>query len=161
MTIAKAINDIAAAQGGTPARPATIAGAIDALNDALAGSDQKAARTIEDAVMLLGEHIGGGGGGTEHVITCYQATEDGEGFEPINPIMHIGTPHSGSWIVEPGSEAVASAAGGKVLVSDDPAAIVAAIAVIGEDDHDLPFDDAKNIVVMPDYDLIIVIESGR
>ena len=66
MTIAKAINDIAAAQGGTPARPATIAGAIDALNDALAGSDQQAARTIEDAVVLLGEHIGGGGGDSDY-----------------------------------------------------------------------------------------------
>lgn len=161
MTIAQAINDIAAAQGGTPARPATIAGAIDALNDALAGSDQQAARTIEDAVVLLGEHIGGGGGGTEHAITCYQATEDGEGFEPISPVMHVGKPHSGSWIVEPGSEAVASAAGGTVLVSEDPAVIVAAIAIIGEDDHELPFDDAKNIVVMPDYDLAIIIKGGR
>ena len=63
MAIADAINTIAAAQGGTPDKSGTIAGAIDALNDALAGSDQEKARTIEDAVVLLGEHIGGGGGG--------------------------------------------------------------------------------------------------
>lgn len=60
MTIASAFNDIAVAQGGT-AKSGTISGAIDALNDALAGSDQQAASTIEGAVRLLGEHIGGGG----------------------------------------------------------------------------------------------------
>ena len=61
MTIAQAFNEIAVAQGGTPSTSGTIAGAIDALNDALAGSDQKAAQTIEDAVRLLGQNIGGGG----------------------------------------------------------------------------------------------------
>ena len=75
MTIAQAFNEIAVAQGGTASKSGTIAGAIDALNDALAGSDQQAASTIEDAVRLLGEHIGsggeGGGGGVEHSITCY------------------------------------------------------------------------------------------
>lgn len=63
MTIAQAFNEIAVAQGGTPSTSGTIAGAIDALNDALAGSDQQAAQTIEDAVRLLGQNIGGGGGG--------------------------------------------------------------------------------------------------
>lgn len=71
MTIASAFNDIAIAQGGTASTSGTIAGAIDALNDALAGSDQKAAQTIEDAVRLLGQNIGGGGGSVEHSITCY------------------------------------------------------------------------------------------
>lgn len=61
MTIASAFNDIAVAQGGTASRSGSIASAIDALNDALAGSDQPAAQTIEDAVTLLGQHIGGGG----------------------------------------------------------------------------------------------------
>lgn len=61
MTIAGAFNDIAVAQGGT-AKGSTISSAIDALNDALAGSDQQQASTIEGAVRLLGEHIGGGGG---------------------------------------------------------------------------------------------------
>lgn len=63
MTIASAFNEIAVAQGGTANPSGTIAGAIDALNDALAGSDQQQAKTIEQAVRLLGEHIGGGGGG--------------------------------------------------------------------------------------------------
>ena len=62
MTIASAFNDIAVAQGGTASKSGSIASAIDALNDALAGSDQPAAQTIEDAVTLLGKHIGSGGG---------------------------------------------------------------------------------------------------
>ena len=66
MTIASAFNDIAVAQGGTASKSGTIAGAIDALNDALAGSDQSAAQSIEQAVRLLGEHIGGGGGSVKH-----------------------------------------------------------------------------------------------
>ena len=77
MAIADAINNIAAAQGGTPDKSGTITGAIDALNDALAGSDQRAARTIEDAVVLLGEHIGGGGGGSfGELQTFYLPSED-------------------------------------------------------------------------------------
>ena len=60
MTIASAFNDIAVEQGGTASTSGTIAGAIDALNDALAGSDQECAQTIEHAVILLGEHISGG-----------------------------------------------------------------------------------------------------
>lgn len=61
MTIREAFNEIAVAQGGTAAKEMTTAAAIDALNDALAGSDQPKAQTIEQAVRLLGEHIGGGG----------------------------------------------------------------------------------------------------
>lgn len=79
MTIAQAFNEIAVAQGGTAAKSGNIASAIDALNDALAGSDQKAATTIEGAVRLLGEHIGSGGGvapsGTISI------TENGEGID--------------------------------------------------------------------------------
>lgn len=63
MSIASAFNEIAVAQGGAASKTGSIAGAIDALNDALAGSDQQGAETIEDAVRLLGNHIGGGGGG--------------------------------------------------------------------------------------------------
>ena len=68
MTIASAFNDIAVAQGGTAAKSGAITAAIDALNDALAGSDQPTAKTIEQAVRLLGEHIGGGGVST---VKCY------------------------------------------------------------------------------------------
>ena len=73
MTIASAFNDIAVAQGGTAAKSGAITAAIDALNDALAGSDQPQAKTIEGAVRLLGEHIGGGGGGT---VKCYIVNDD-------------------------------------------------------------------------------------
>lgn len=69
MTIASAFNDIAVAQGGTASKSGAITAAIDALNDALAGSDQPAAKTIEQAVRLLGEHIGGGGGGGSYEWT--------------------------------------------------------------------------------------------
>lgn len=76
MTIASAFNDIAVAQGGTPNYSGTIAAAIDALNDALAGSDQQAASTIEEAVRLLGQHIGGGGGGSFGALQ-FVGTADG------------------------------------------------------------------------------------
>lgn len=72
MTIASAFNDIAVAQGGTAAKSGAITAAIDALNDALAGSDQPTAKTIEEAVRLLGEHIGGGGGSVKYPITLGQ-----------------------------------------------------------------------------------------
>lgn len=62
MTIASAFNEIAVAQGGTASKSGSITAAIDALNDALAGSDQPAVQTIEEAVRLLGQNIGGGGG---------------------------------------------------------------------------------------------------
>lgn len=74
MTIASAFNDIAVAQGGTAAKSGAITAAIDALNDALAGSDQPQAKTIEQAVRLLGEHIGGGGGGG--TVKCYIINDD-------------------------------------------------------------------------------------
>lgn len=72
MTIAQAFNDIAIAQGGAASKSGTIAGAIDALNDALAGSDQASAQTIEDAVRLLGQNIVSGCGGTNaHKLYVY------------------------------------------------------------------------------------------
>ena len=69
MTIASAFNDIAVSQGGTAAKSGSITAAIDALNDALAGSDQPQAKTIEAAVRLLGEHIGGGSSIAAYLIT--------------------------------------------------------------------------------------------
>lgn len=74
MTIASAFNDIAVAQGGTASKNGSIASAIDALNDALAGSDQPAAQTIEGAVRLLGDHIGGGGGDASTATVTYTLT---------------------------------------------------------------------------------------
>lgn len=76
MTIASAFNDIATAHGGTPSDSGSIASAIDALNDALAGSDQEAAQDIEGAVRLLGQHIGGGS-----ASGTIEITENGEGID--------------------------------------------------------------------------------
>ena len=88
MTIASAFNDIAVAQGGTASSSGTIAGAIDALNDALAGSDQESCQTIEGAVRLLGEHIGGGGSSV--TVEALTATEnktytapEGKAYSPV------------------------------------------------------------------------------
>lgn len=87
MTIASAFNDIAVAQGGTAAKGGTITAAIDALNDALAGSDQPQAKTIEQAVRLLGEHIGGGGGVTVEPLSVTEnnvyTAPDGKAYSPV------------------------------------------------------------------------------
>lgn len=77
MTIAQAFNEITIAQGGTPSKGGTITGAIDALNDTLAGSDQKPAQTIEGAIRLLGAHIGGGVAPSGTI----SITENGEGID--------------------------------------------------------------------------------
>ena len=61
MTIASAFNEIAVANGGQADTSGTIAGAVDALTDALAGSDVAQGATIEDGVRALGEYISGGG----------------------------------------------------------------------------------------------------
>ena len=76
MTIAQEFNKLAVSHGGTADSSGTIAGAIDALNDALAGSDQPAAQTIEEAVKRLGEHIGGGS-----ASGTIEITENGEGID--------------------------------------------------------------------------------
>ena len=95
MTIAQAFNEIAVAQGGTASTSGTIAGAIDALNDALAGSDQKSAQTIEDAVRLLGQNIGGGSSVTVESLTAtenktYTAPE-GKAYSPVTVNVSGGT----------------------------------------------------------------------
>jgi len=97
MTIAQAFNEIAVAQGGTASKSGTIAGAIDALNDALAGSDQPADPTIEGAVRLLGDHIGGGSGVTVEALTAtenktYTAPE-GKAYSPVTVNVAIGSPN--------------------------------------------------------------------
>lgn len=64
MSIAKAFNELAVENGGQASTQNSIASAIDALTDALAGEDVPASQSIEGAVRLLGQHIGGGGGGS-------------------------------------------------------------------------------------------------
>ena len=82
MTIAKAFNEIAVAQGGTADTSGTIAGAIDALNDALAGSDLPKKPRIEDGIRVLGQYIGGGGASVGpmngYVISVFATPEVGE-----------------------------------------------------------------------------------
>lgn len=61
MTIASKLNAMAVANGGTADKSGTITGALDALNDALAGSDYQTDKsTIETALDGLGANIGGG-----------------------------------------------------------------------------------------------------
>ena len=60
MTIHGAFNEITETLGGTPSTDGTITGAIDALNDTLAGENQERGISIEDGIRLLGEHIGSG-----------------------------------------------------------------------------------------------------
>ena len=76
MTIAKAFNEIAVAQGGTADTSGTIAGAIDAVNDALAGSDLPKKPRIEDGIRVLGEYIGGGGSSVGPLVHIYNADNE-------------------------------------------------------------------------------------
>lgn len=78
MTIASAFNDIVTAQGGTPSKDGTITGALDALNDTLSGSDQQRAETIEEAVRMLGNYIGGSQYGPSVTITCFVLGSEAE-----------------------------------------------------------------------------------
>ena len=116
MTIASAFNDIAVAQGGTAAKRGAITAAIDALNDALAGSDQPQAKTIEQAVRLLGEHIGGGGdGGTEYSIKCYEFGEDDQ-LVQTEDIYALGVWDAEQHDWKPSGSIVTKASAGDVLV---------------------------------------------
>ena len=132
MTIASAFNEIAVAQGGTAAKSGAITAAIDALNDALAGSDQPQAKTIEQAVRLLGEHIGGGGasiGSLRTVPFFYTGTiAEGASMEgepmPIALItLMIGdfpliAPNLGEWSQSLGT-ALQVAEGVKMVIQDE------------------------------------------
>lgn len=115
MTIAKAFNDIAVAQGGTASKSGTITGALDALTDALAGSDQPAPQTIEQGVRMLGEHIGGGGSvdlGAKVLVKAGETVED-FGFE-----LFIGNTFAASMGTNIGG--VAAAAGTSLYISAAP-----------------------------------------
>lgn len=78
ITIASAFNDIVTAQGGTPSADGTITGALDALNDTLSGSDQQRAETIEEAVRMLGNYIGGSQYGPPITIRCFVLGSEAE-----------------------------------------------------------------------------------
>lgn len=113
MTIASAFNEIAVAQGGTASKSGTITSALDALTDALAGSDQPAPQTIEQGVRMLGEHIGGGGGGAdlgEKVIVKAGKTVEDFSFD-----LWIGDKFAASMSTDMGG--VAAAAGVSLYIS--------------------------------------------
>lgn len=79
-TITQEIAAIVDAQGGSiEGYPTTIAGTLDALADTLAGSDVETGRSIADSVRAVGEHIGGGGGGStedaEFWVVCMSDLE--------------------------------------------------------------------------------------
>lgn len=69
MTIASAIDDVIIDQGGTPDPTDTIADSLVNLAGVLAGETIDKTETIEGAVKILGEHIGGGGGASVGNIT--------------------------------------------------------------------------------------------
>lgn len=114
MTIASAFNEIAVEQGGTAAKSGAITAAIDALNDALAGSDQPQAKTIEEAVRLLGEHIGGGGG-SSYSVKCY--TSDGSSYTEVQSAVYMGVidEEEGEYAPDIESGVISSANAGDVL----------------------------------------------
>ena len=86
MTIAKAFNEIAVAQGGTADTSGTIAGAIDAVNDALAGSDLPKKPRIEDGIRVLGQYIGGGG----QNVVVYFVEDYNSAFRQPEGIIKVG-----------------------------------------------------------------------
>lgn len=104
MTIASAFNEITVAQGGTASTSGSIAGAIDKLNDVLAGSDQEAASTIEQAVRLLGQHIGGGSSVTVEALTATEnktyTAPSGKAYSPVTVNVSGGAPEGWYFISE-------------------------------------------------------------
>ena len=159
MTIASAFNDIAVAQGGTAAKSGAITAAIDALNDALAGSDQPQAQTIEQAVRLLGEHIGGGGGGgTEYNIKCYHF--DGEGLSPIDSIIFpaVWDPDTGWW--KKSGDAVTKAKPADILMPTGLTygQIIGVVTSFEEGAMKYPcaYPDGGQAIVMPAHDICVV-----
>lgn len=105
MTIASAFNEIAVAQGGTASKSGTITGALDALTDALAGSDQPAPQTIEAGVRMLGEHIGGGGSADIGAKVFIKA---GENVEDFSFDIWVGDKFTASMNTDIGGVAVAA-----------------------------------------------------
>lgn len=169
MTIASAFNDIAVEQGGTAAKSGAITAAIDALNDALAGSDQPQAKTIEQAVRLLGEHIGGGGGGTEYNITCYDSGSQGtppaqvDSFVYKTKVSVYQDPEYGdTYYLEPTGEPISSAMPGECLALLEGSSI--SYIASGRDDNSYLFpsgtiDAAESksysAFIMPAHDIVV------
>ena len=65
MGIKEEITKIAVEQGYDGAKPKSIAQAIDALTDTLAGEDVKSGRSVADAIRKYAPYVGSGGGGAK------------------------------------------------------------------------------------------------
>lgn len=159
MTIASAFNDIAVAQGGTAAKSGAITAAIDALNDALAGSDQPQAKTIEQAVRLLGEHIGGGG---TYSIACYAtgegAPESTSSFVYKTKVQTEG----GMQYLVPDGDPVTTATAGDCLITTTDIAISAVLPEFAQNAFAYPFGQIPSpeggeaaAFIMPSHDVVV------
>lgn len=164
MTIAQAFNEIAVAQGGTASTSGTIAGAIDALNDALAGSDQKAAQTIEDAVRLLGQNIGGGGGGGTHAVVCKLLDTGTHTFTDMESLV-TQTEVGSRGRYAPTGAYINSATTGDILYANADESGVGALSTYGTADSENvvisigEFKGDEGCFVMPDSDVVVVYTS--
>ena len=101
-TIADELNAISVEHGYTGAAPKTIAGAIDALADTLAGTDVEGKRTIAGAVKALAPYIGGGGGttlGSMQYAVVYDTSEPTVGGDAYYIQLTVITVHVGSQLV--------------------------------------------------------------
>lgn len=95
-TIAQEILAIATEHGYTGAAQPTIAGAINALADTLAGSDATDGSTIAGAVKALAPYIGGGGGSfgeLRPILQAAAAPNVGDSANALTPavIVLVGT----------------------------------------------------------------------
>ena len=82
-TIADELNAISVEHGYTGAAPKTIADAIDALADTLAGEDVSSGRSIAGAIHALAPYIGTGGGeggGGAELGAGYELTVTGTAY---------------------------------------------------------------------------------
>ena len=165
MTIAQAFNEIAVAQGGTASTSGTIAGAIDALNDALAGSDQEAAATIEDAVRLLGQHISSGGGSQTYTISCYEYDEDAGTTTPISSCVYNGVFSGGQPAPDEDSGAVSSATAGAMLAMpnsyQDPALIAVTDSLESDEGNMFPVDPSLYAFNMPACNIYVIVAPAN
>lgn len=140
-TIADELNAISVGLGYTGPAPKTIAGAIDALTDTLAGTDVEERRTIAGAVKALAPYIGSGGGGSlggmQHTPSLtFQRPAAGD---PVDlDYAHVASLYVGNQQVlfptggASGSTITALAAGSRITLvyamSDEPSEVAAYVA---------------------------------
>lgn len=133
MTIASAIDDVIIAQGGTPDPTDTIADSLVNLAGVLAGENYPKDKTIEDAVTLLGEHIGGGGGKVYGAFKTIIVNDEGEpqSNTTLSILTEESIPRIGIWIADTltNQTGEAQAAAGTVLSIEVGNEAVATMAI--------------------------------